>query len=273
MNFLGKILVVLIFIMSIFFMSFSFMVYMTQTSWQEKAETVQRELDNAKNLNREHLAKVNSLKTLRASENAARTNAIALLEARLASSSQQMVRMSQELTALQGQQAAQGAQVTGSLQTLQTEREKVETLRQAMKTAQSERDQMFNEVVDLKNKVLELESIRQRLSDRELALRDQVSRQASVLRANDLSENDDISGVPPRTDGLIRDVDANNKYVVMSIGSDDGMRQGHMLDVHRGEKYVSRVQITKTHPDRSIARVLDNYREDAIRRGDRVRTR
>lgn len=273
MNFLGKILVVLIFIMSIFFMSFSFMVYMTQTSWKKKADDKQQQLSLAIDETTSVKAKVSSLQTLRASENAARTNAIALLEARLSSSNQQLNDMNQQLAGLRDQQAAQGAQVTGSLETLQTERQKVDTLRAAMKTSQSERDQMFAEVVDLKNNVLELESIRQRLSARELSLLDRVSRQEQVLRANDLNEFDDIANVAPPRDGEIRQVDANNKYVVMSIGSDDGMRRGYKLDVHRGEKYVSRVEITKTHPDRSIARVLDEYRKDAIRSGDSVRTR
>lgn len=273
MNFLGKILVVLIFIMSIFFMSFSFMVFMTQTSWKEKADAAQTQLRDARNAASQQEAKIKSLQTLRASENAARTNAIALLEARLASSNQQMQDMNRQLVSLRDQQAAQGAQVTGSLETLNTEREKVEALRLAMKKSQSERDQMFNEVVDLKSQVLELEAVRQRLAAREGNLLNQVSRQAAVLRANDLNENDDISNVAPPRDGQIRQVDAKNKYVVISLGSDDGMRRGHMVNVHRSEKFVARVQLTKTHPDRSIGRVLDDFRKDAVRSGDSVRTR
>jgi len=273
MNFLGKILVVLIFIMSICFMVFSFMVFMTQTSWKDMAEKRQSELRRVESENTTKQAEITRLMTLRASENAARTNAIALLEARLASSSQQMIEMNRQLAGLQAQQAQQGEQVTGSIQTLQTERQKVDTLRSTVKTAQSERDQMFSEVVDLKNKVLELEAIRQRLAQRDLNLRDQVSRQRAVLRANDLDENDDISTLPPTRDGEIRQVDAKNKYVVLSLGSDDGMKRGHKVEVHRGEKYLGRVQINKTHPDRSVGEILDDFRQGAVRSGDRVRTR
>lgn len=273
MNFLGKILVVLIFIMSICFMVFSFMVYMTQTSWKELADQRQSELRRVEGENTTKQAEITRLMTLRASENAARTNAIALLEARLASSSQQMIDMNRDLASLRAQQDQQGEQVTGSIQTLQTERTKVETLRSTVKTAQAERDDMFAEVVDLKNKVLELEAVRQRLSQREVNLLDQVSRQAAVLRANDLNENDNISTLPPSRDGEIRQVDTKNKYVVLSLGSDDGMKRGHKLDVHRGEKYRGRVRIIKTHPDRSIGEIMDDFRQGAVRSGDRVRTR
>ena len=108
---------------------------------------------------------------------------------------------------------------------------------------------------------------------RQYRLLNQVSQQEAVLRANDLNASDDISGVPPKREGTVRQVDGLNKYVVVSVGSDDGLRRGHTMDVHRGSKYVGRVQLTKTHPDRSIGVVLDDYRKDAIRSGDSVRTR
>ena len=273
MNMLGKILVVLIFIMSIFFLAFSFMVFSTQTSWKDKEAQAQSDLSNARSSNSQLEAEIAKLKKQRAAANAARTSAIALLEANLSQSRQRLNAMQEELTALRAQQSQQGAQVTGSLATLQAERQKVDSLRDAVKAAQGERDKMFAEVVDLKNQVLELEAVRQRLTASETALLDQVGRQQSVLRANDLNEHDDISGLPPRRDGMVRQVDTTNKYVVLSLGSDDGMRRGHQLDVHRGEKYLGKVRLTKTHPDRSIGVVLDDYRKGAIRSGDSVRTK
>lgn len=273
MNMLGKILVVLIFVMSIFFMSFSFMVFMTQTNWKDKASQADSQLRESQAAVAKRQAEIAALKTQRAAENAARTSAIALLEANLAASDQQLNEMQQQLVALRSQQQQQGAQVTGSLATLTAEREKVDSLRETVKAAQAERDQMFSEVVNLKNKVLELESIRQRLSASETALLDQVSRQAAVLRANDLNENENISGVPPKRDGKVREVDAQNKYVVLSLGADDGLDKGDKLDVHRGAKYLARLELTKIYPDRSVGMVLDDYRKGAIMRGDSVRTR
>ena len=273
MNMLGKILVVAIFIMSVFFLAFSFMVFSTQTSWEQKATEAKTERDRARTENNQLQTQIADIKKQRAAANAARTSAIALLEANLSQSEQQLNAMRQELQALRTQQSQQGAQVTGSLATLQAERQKVDSLREAVKAAQRERDNMFAEVVDLKNQVLELEATRKRLSASETALLSQVGRQAAVLRANDLSENDDISGLPPRRDGRVRQVDTTNKYVVLSLGSDDGMRRGHKLDVHRGEKYLGKVQLTKTHPDRSIGVILDDYRKGAIRSGDSVRTK
>lgn len=273
MNMLGKILVVLIFIMSIFFMAFSFMVFMTQTSWKTKYNTASSEAQSARSSNNQLEAQIAALKTQRAAENAARTNAIALLEANLSSSEQAVSDMQQDLTRLRTQEQQQGTQVTASVETLQSERKKVDALQQIVKAAQADRDKMFADVVDLKNSVLELEAVKQRLTASESALLDQVNRQASVLRAYDLNENADIAKVAPKRDGRIKQIDSLSKYVVISLGSDDGMQRGHKLDVHRGKKYLGKVQLTKTHPDRSIGVVLDDYRKGAMRSGDSVRTK
>ena len=271
MNMLGKILVVLIFIMSIFFMAFSFMVFMTQTNWKEKTSKAEDDLRTARQANSSLQAEITTLKTRRASDNAARTSAIALLEANLASSVEEQNKMSNDLAALRAQQQQQGAQVTGSIATLQAERDKVDVLRETVKSAHAERDKMFDEVVRLKNRVLELESTRKRLSASQTDLLAQLGQQAAVLRAHDLNPNDDISGLPPMRTGQVNEVD--DKFILMSLGSDDGLRKGHTLHVHRGSKYVSKVQVTRTFPDKSVGVVLDDYRKAAIMRGDSVRTK
>lgn len=273
MNTLGKILVMLVFVMSIFFMAFSFMVFMTQTNWKNKAAEAAADLSDARSNNARLQTEITQLQTQRKAENAARTSAIALLEANLADSETQIESMRQQLTELRAKEQQQGAQVTGSLATLQAERQKVESLREIVKAAQADRDEMFADVVDLKNQVLELEATRQRLAASEAALLDQVSRQQAVLRAFDLDENQDIAGVPPKRDGKVREVDPRSKYVVVTLGSDDGMQKGHQLDVNRGEKYLGRLELIKTEKDRSIGVILDDYRKGAIRSGDDVRTK
>ena len=272
MNTLGKILVVLIFIMSIFFMAFSFVVFMTHENWKGKEDKARQDLSNAQSQNRQLETEIAKLQTQRAAENAFRTNAIALLEARLRTSSQSLDTMQQQLVMLQGERSQMGEQVNGSLKALDEERKKVDGLRQNVKAAQAERDKMFADVVALKNQVLELESTRQRLAAREESLLDRLGAATAVLRANDLSESDDIANVPPPREGEVTQV-KDNKYVALTLGWDDGMRKGYRLDVHRGAKYQGKVEITKTYPDRSVAIVLADFQKGAIMRGDSVRTK
>ena len=149
----------------------------------------------------------------------------------------------------------------------------VDNLRDTVKRAQADRDKVFQDVVDLKGQVLALEATRERLAARNDELTERLGSATAVLRANNLTENTPIANVAPPRDGKVQQVDSENRYVVLTLGSDDGVRREHKLDVVRGEKYLGRVQITRTYSDRAVARVLDGYRKGEIRVGDGVRTK
>jgi hypothetical protein len=131
---------------------------------------------------------------------------------------------------------------------------------------------MFQEVVDLTVKQQQAEGIRRRLDERNRELTDRHAKATAVLRAHGLTEDTPIVNVAPKIDGEIKDVDADNKYVLVSLGSDDGISKLHTLDVYRQDKYLGRVQVTKTEPQRAVAKVLDGFRKGAIRVGDSVAT-
>ncbi|MEM8912913.1 MAG: hypothetical protein AAGC97_14190, partial [Planctomycetota bacterium] len=67
-------------------------------------------------------------------------------------------------------------------------------------------------------------------------------------------------------------VNRPRKLVEVSIGYDDGLRQGHLLEVTRGGRYVTRLRVRNTNPDRAVAEILNDYSEGAIQEGDRVDT-
>jgi hypothetical protein len=46
-----------------------------------------------------------------------------------------------------------------------------------------------------------------------------------------------------------------------------------MLEVSRGAKYLGRVEIIETSPDKSVGRVDRKFQTGAIQEGDNVRTR
>ena len=61
--------------------------------------------------------------------------------------------------------------------------------------------------------------------------------------------------------------------VAVSIGSDDGLKPGHTVEVFNNSKYLGRVEILKTSPDKAVGRVDVNYQQGPIQEGDRVATR
>jgi hypothetical protein len=273
MNLLGKILVTLILVMSILFMAFAISVYATHRNWKDVVtNTYKPQLAEAQRRNSELTAQLESEKTRLAAERAARRSALAALETRAQQLEEELAQANNQLGQLSEQGRTALAALTGAQNTLTALKGEVDDLRSAVKTAQDDRDKMFQQVVDLSVKEQQAEGVRRRLEERNRELTDRHAKATAVLRAHGLTEETSIVNVAPQRDGEIKEVDADNKYVVVSLGSDDGITKQHTLDVYRQDKYLGRVQVTKTDPDRAVAKVLDGFRKGAIRVGDSVAT-
>lgn len=164
---LGRILVVLVFAMSCFFLAFSFIAFNSRIAWKEKVAEVESKLTQQRNKNREIEAEVRRMEIDRASGRATRANALALLEATIATSELEIAATQQRLAELQTQKQSKGREVTGSIDELQQERQRVDAARTEVATIRTKRDKLFEEVLDLKNQILELEGVRQRLNPSE----------------------------------------------------------------------------------------------------------
>ena len=61
--------------------------------------------------------------------------------------------------------------------------------------------------------------------------------------------------------------------VELSLGSDDGMRINHYVDLYRGNTYLGRAVITNTVGNRSVAKVLKEGLKAAVKQDDSFTTR
>ena len=82
-------------------------------------------------------------------------------------------------------------------------------------------------------------------------------------------------GVTPTVNGLVSQVrqSAGAQLVEMTIGADDGLKQGNTVEVYRGDRYLGRIEILRTSPDRAVGRVDRRFQQGRIVEGDRVATR
>jgi hypothetical protein len=81
--------------------------------------------------------------------------------------------------------------------------------------------------------------------------------------------------VVPTVEGVISKIErkAGGQLVEVTIGADDGLKTGNTLEVSRGAKYLGRVEIIQTSPDKSVGRVDRKFQQGQIQEGDRVATR
>ena len=81
-----------------------------------------------------------------------------------------------------------------------------------------------------------------------------------------------VDGIAPRLDGYVTAVSDKN-LIEISIGSDDGLRAHHFMEVYRKNTYVGRVEIVMVEPDRAVAKIIPEFRRGIIKKGDRVATK
>lgn len=176
--------------------------------------------------------------------------------------------------------------------------QEMNAMRTELQKVQQERDVLFQQVVKLTEELHKLTTERKKLQEETKAaekrgIPDEDSRRFVPMDYdNDGNLDlyfDDGSDVLYRSkgdgtfaklrraggDGIVL-ADSENDQVEISIGSDDGLSTGRQLEVYRREgaagKYVGRIEVLLTQPDRSICRVLSDFLQRPIRKGDRVAT-
>ena len=285
MNLVGKIFVFLIFCMSVVFMSFAVMIYATHKNWRQEVirEEVgsngqpgwKKRFENEKNKNVELQAQKENLQNQIATQEAAKRQELAKLEAEYG-------RLQDENTQLQETYVAKTKELGDLLAKVEAQQDVLEVLR-----AENERMRVdiatTRDVIDeqLANYLIQTEQLHQsqgelkRLEERKKQLLEELALAERVLQANDLSKNTPIDDTPPPIDGVVTAVKRmkDTIYVEVTVGTDDGIRQGNKMEVYRGGQYLGQIEIVRTTPDRSVGRVDRSRQQGEIRARDRVETR
>jgi hypothetical protein len=156
--------------------------------------------------------------------------------------------------------------------TLEDMRKQVETLRTDIRTSQQDRDDQFKQVVQLTDDLHQVQGLLTTVKAQNVELGEQNANMAKVMERNGVSRTASVDGVPPPVDGVVL-ASSRDGLVEISLGSDDGMEKGHKLEVYRGAKYLGRIEVWQTAPDKSVAKIIPEFRKGPIAKEDRVATR
>ena len=282
MTLLGKIFTMLIFFMSVCFMAFTIAVYATHRNWRDvvmnpdatpnKPLGMKFQLENAENRQRDLQREIAELENKLAMERAARRQALAALESHRGQLRGALLAREQENTGLvQTQRVAISAMET-TQNNLTRLADEVATLRGEIRVTQLDRDKHFERVVATTDLWNQAQGIKRRLEERQGQLVGQNARMRDVLDKHGLNETTPVDSIPPLVNGFVLAVSKNN-LVEISIGSDDGLRQGHQLIVSRGSSYLGNIVVRKTAPDRAVGQIIKKVQRGVIQKGDRVATK
>lgn len=278
MNWLGKVFVVLILIMSLMFMGLSMAIYATHKNWREVIEGpngLKKQLDDARLANEALKSEHNRLVESLTREKEAAEQNLAKLETERVALADDNVRLQTEYDALR-QKEREHIQAVASTQKLNEGLTQEATgLRQQIRSEQQARDAAFAKTLEATEAMHQLTGQYESARQRSEQLTKQVSGMTHVMREQGIDPATEPGAVVPTVDGVVTQVRraAGAQLVEVTIGADDGLKAGNTIEVFRGTKYLGRVEILQTSPDKSVGRVDRRFQQGRIEEGDRVATR
>ncbi len=275
MNWLGKVFVVVILIMSLVFMGLSMAVYATHKNWKAESEKLSKQYGELKaekdalvtshNLEVEELQRVNTAAVQQAVKS----------EAERVSQVDRNLQLQTEVDGLRQNQREHIAAVASTQEINKNLNTEVADLRGKVRDEQLKRDRLFKEALNATEELHQAAGEYNATRERNEQLTKQVAGKDLILRENGFNPNADPTSVVPTVEGVVSHIErkAGTQLVEVSIGADDGLKTGNTLEVSRGGKYLGRLDIIETSPDKSVGRVDRRYQQGQIQEGDRVATR
>src|SRR5436190_719505 len=279
MTLVGKIFTMLIFIMSLVFMSLAVMVFATHQNWKDLVKNPDANIGlEAKLKNKtSELAAVNAeharTKQQLALEQASRRQALAALQTRLTQAEDDVSKLTNDFNLKSAALTQAGEAARIAQERLVSLEEEIAKLRKETQLAQLDRDGQFAKVVELTDRLNQDEILRQRLEEKNNQLNAQNAQLAMVLKANGLTEYSLVSKLEPiNLNGIVLVV-GERDLIEISVGKDDGLREGHIMEVYRGDTYIGQIKIMKVAPDRAVGQINKDLKRGQVRKGDHVTTK
>jgi hypothetical protein len=127
----------------------------------------------------------------------------------------------------------------------------------------------FGIVQTLTNETYELKNDNTLLKEKRGDLVAKLAKMKRVLDGNGLTEDSLTDHIVRKLDGLVVQVSDGELFAV-SLGTDDGIRIGHELDVYRKDQFVGKGTVIRTETDLSAVRMNPDFKIDTVQEGDHV---
>ncbi|MCA8996228.1 MAG: hypothetical protein KDA80_04565 [Planctomycetaceae bacterium] len=283
MSFVGKILVVMQVVMSLLFMAFAGAVFAIHGNWREKAnefeqalktsqqtlQVVQEELTNAK---RQHTAEIGTEQT-RANQFQAKNAALLAEVANLQALNNQLETQRETQTGLAESKGAEA-----EFRQAEAEKQRIEN-----EKLQAALDKTNAELRTTKDDLFTRNQSFQQLEKQKLELEEKAAFLEKIVKSEGLETDPKVVAKlelpPPPVEGVVADIkkarNNNVNLVEITVGSDDGLIKGHLLDVFRvtdasDADWLGQIKIVELYPDTAVGEVVLTAKNGIIQEGDNV---
>jgi hypothetical protein len=285
MNLVGKIFVVLIFVMSLVFMALAMAVYASQRNWRDevmretadgpnKPEGLRRQLERANHDNGELKSAKESLEKQYSSEKANLVQQLSKLQTELDLAKKERKSLEAGRAELDKKNRDAVAAMNATQANSSDYSEQLKKVRKDLLDSQQDRDKMFKDVVRLTDELNQTVNDKEQLRKRSVDLGRDLAKAEEALRWHGINKNADFkSKQPPKIEARVVSVNGDS-LIEISLGSDAGLKKGHLLQISRTSGnhpvYVGRVEVVRTDPGRSVCKIDPNFQSSNVMVDDRV---
>jgi hypothetical protein len=268
MKLVGNILTVLILLMSAFFFAVAIMTVSTHRNWKQAADTLQIEYNT---LNTKlQAAKTGTIQKEQSiiAEKVARAQQLAQLESQLANQQADVDNLSKllndetiiskERLARMEQAEARAAQLDRQNKSLT---ESNVQLNKEVATSYEKLTDLTNTTFELSTRIEEIEKLNQDLSA-------SVAKSNKILKLKGWDENELTNDIVPLVNAVV--VKSTGPLFAVAAGSDDGLREGHILDIYRADSFVGRGVVREVQNDLAVLETVREFMQASVKEGDNV---
>ncbi|MEE2640941.1 MAG: hypothetical protein VX768_09970 [Planctomycetota bacterium] len=272
MTLLGKIFTFIILIMATSFGVLGLMVYASHRNWKEAAEKVKADYNANVTILDQQKVRIDALKLQIKQEKVARAQVISNLYAERDDLQTQNATLTTERNNLRGQAAdLQTRLAQSSARVLDLDSQNLKLREEKIKLIEAIQFQQ-SQVVRLIDEIHQTDYLKETLRERSEQLARDIADYNRVMVAFNLTKDSLTDHIPPAIDAEVTSVSRKQKGLVqISIGSNDGMKEGHELDVVRGTVYVGRMRLTYVDANTSGGTMI--LQESPVRVNDKVTTK
>ncbi len=147
-------------------------------------------------------------------------------------------------------------------------------LRKDLAEARKQREDTFKKMVALTDELHQTANELTALKATNVTLVQDLQKYKDLARIMNVANVDvALQKEPPALNGKVLSVNGAG-LIEISVGSDDGLKKGHRLEVIRGgaagQTYLGRVEVVETVPERSVCKIIPEFQKGAIQKGDYV---
>jgi predicted nucleic acid-binding Zn-ribbon protein len=271
MNLVGKIITILILLLSVCFMVIGVMVNASHQNWKQQAIDNKNEIE-ALAANRERiLGEANVKNEQIKKEKVARMIRIQQLESQLQQAERDFKAANEALNSEKVKAQESFIVVKESESRIKEQDGLIDNLQKQLSLLTESVAEQRGKVTDMTGQIFELNSKKVALENMRSDLVAENAQRTKVMNANGLDKYDLTNHIPRDLKGRITAMDGKN--IAINLGLDDGLRRGHSFDIYRGDTYVGTATVFEAQNNRSAARVDSNLTKVPVQVNDQVTTK